>query len=383
MSLPWWVKATGLCAVILAAMVVGALALPSLGIGDGDNTPSATETPGAQQQVSNELTATPSATQGIANVPDGATLADVVESVAGSVVYIEGVSLGGGASGSGFVVDDDGHILTNYHVVEGLSEVKVIFADGSASRAEILGSDPSSDLAVIRAENVPEIATPVTFGDSTKVRPGDPVFAIGNPFQQRNTVTAGIVSAVDRTTVSSFTRRSIRNVIQVDAAVNPGNSGGPLFNYAGEVIGINTSIENPNGRFFVGLGFAVSSETATRVLPSLIAGEVVTYPRLGVEVSPVDEVIADSLGLAVDRGVYVTRVEPESAAARAGVRAAPSPTSTGGDVIVSVAGEPVSSFDDLARLIDQHKVGDQIEITVNRNGEELLLTAELQPWDME
>ncbi len=261
--------------------------------------------------------------------------------------------------------------------------MKITYTDGSASMAVVLGSDPSSDLAIVLAERVPEGMRPVTFGDSTLVRAGDPVFAIGSPFQQRHTVTSGIVSATGRTTVSSFTRRSIRDVIQVDAAVNPGNSGGPLFNYAGEVIGINTSIENPNGRFFVGLGFAVSSETAKRVLPAMIAGEVVTYPRLGVEVAPVDEVIAQNLGLSVSRGVYVTGVESESAAARAGVRAAPSASSTGGDVIVELAGEPVRSFEDLARLIDQHQAGETIEIIVNRNGEEMTLTAELQPWDME
>ena len=174
---------------------------------------------------------------------------------------------GGAGVGSGVVIDRSGHILTNYHVVEGAITLVVELPDGTTAAAELIGSDPGNDLAVIRADLPAAALVPATLGDSDAVRVGEPVFAIGNPFDLDFTVTSGIISGVDRESQQRLNGRSIRGVLQTDAAVNPGNSGGPLFNAAGEVIGINTAVENPIGQnFFVGVGYAVPSNTALRFI---------------------------------------------------------------------------------------------------------------------
>ncbi|MSQ30890.1 MAG: PDZ domain-containing protein [Dehalococcoidia bacterium] len=311
-------------------------------------------------------------------------IADVVDRSKPSAVLITGTN----SSGSGLVVDKEGNIVTNYHVVEGQTTLKVTLADGTASVARVLGTDPGTDLAVIKAVFLPEKLVPAKLGDSDLMRPGDAVFAIGSPFDQPFTVTSGIISAIGRTTQSSFTGRSIRDVLQIDAAVNPGNSGGPLFNLDGEVVGINSSIENPSGRFFVGLGFAIPSNAVKRFLPALIAGQEIKHPQLGVSVLALDAVIAGDLGITTERGVYVTTVQPASAAARAGIvasggviRGTRTPTK-GGDVITSINGQPVMNFRDLARAIDTADVGSAVRIVVERNGQQLTLSATLQPWDM-
>ena len=318
-----------------------------------------------------------------------AGIADIVERSKKSAVLVSGTnSNGNNSSGSGLVVDRLGHIVTNYHVIEGQTTLKVTLSDGSASLAKVLGTDPGTDLAVIRAVFTPDKLVAANIGDSDLMRAGDAVFAIGSPFDQPFTVTSGIISAIGRTSQSSFTGRSIRDVLQIDAAVNPGNSGGPLFNIDGEVVGINSSIENPNGRFFVGLGFAIPSNTVKRLLPKLIAGEEVKHPQLGVSVLALDAVIAGDLGIVAERGVYVTAVQPSSAAARAGlvpsggtVRGARLPAK-GGDVITAINGQPVMNFRDLARAIDTADVGSTVRIVVVRGGQETTLTATLQPWDL-
>ncbi|MCK9486226.1 MAG: trypsin-like peptidase domain-containing protein [Dehalococcoidia bacterium] len=300
---------------------------------------------------------------------------DVVQEVHSSVVLIESVGASAGVSGSGVVIDQEGHILTNFHVVQGQSSLKVSLPDGSAALATVVGTDPANDLAVIQASGFdPADLRPAGFGDSDEVRVGQPVFAIGSPFEQKFTVTSGIISATGRTSNSAFARRPIHDVLQTDAALNPGNSGGPLFNLAGEVIGINTSIENPEGRVFAGIGFAVPSNTVRRFLPAMLAGEDIQHPQLGVQTDDLDRVIAQQQGLAVDRGVLVGFVQPGSAAERAGVRA--------GDVIVGVNGRPVTRFEDLARAVDLADVGDEVTVLVSRAGAEVALTAQLQPWDL-
>lgn len=300
--------------------------------------------------------------------------ADIVSQVIDSVVYIEGAARGG-VSGSGMVLDKDGHILTNFHVVEGQTELKVVLPNGEAATAVIVGSDPSNDLAVIRATGFSADAlAPVRFGNSGEVRPGEAVFAIGNPFGQKFSVSSGIISATGRYTQSSFTGRAIRDVLQTDAALNRGNSGGPLFNLAGEVIGINTSIENPDGQVFVGLGFAVPSNTVVAFLPQMLAGEEIQHPQLGVSIEPLDAVNASDFGVTLTEGLYVTNVTVSSAAERAGVQV--------GDVIQSVNGQSTTNFVELARAIDTAEVGDPVTITLSRGGQELALTATLQPWDL-
>ncbi|TAK77776.1 MAG: PDZ domain-containing protein [Dehalococcoidia bacterium] len=318
-------------------------------------------------------------------------IADVVERVRPSVVRIESSATNAtgtaGSSGTGMVLDREGRILTNYHVIEGQRDLKVMLADGTASKATVLGSDPGSDLAVLKVEVASNLLTPVTFGDSDAVRVGDAVFAIGNPFGQNFSVSAGIVSATGRVSTSSFTGRAIRDVLQTDAALNPGNSGGPLFNLKGEVVGVNSSIENPNGRFFVGLGYAIPSNTAQRFLPSMAKGQDVRHPLLGISVVQLDDVVAADLGLRVTRGVYVTGVTPGGAAARAGIQAASRGTTArttgaGGDVITAVGGQPVRNFEELARAIDKHEVGEAVKVELVRNGQSMTVSAELQEWDL-
>ena len=321
-------------------------------------------------------------------IPAGG-IADLVERVRPSIVVIEGATAGaaGAASGTGMVLDREGRVLTNYHVIEGQTNIKVTLADGTASKATILGSDPGSDLAVLKITVPANLLMPVTLANSDNVRVGDAVFAIGNPFGQNFSVSSGIISATGRVTTSSFTGRAIRDVLQTDASLNPGNSGGPLFDLKGEVVGVNSSIENPSGRFFIGLGYAIPSNTAQRFLPQMVQGKDIQHPQLGVSVTPLDDVVAADLGLKVTRGVYVTAVTPSGAAARAGLVAASRGTAarlagTGGDVITAVAGEPVRSFEELARAIDKHEVGSKVQVDIVRNGQPMILTAELQIWDL-
>lgn len=349
------------------ALAVSLVAAGCTGDDDGSDTPPATT--GTQQPIAND---TPSGGSGGAGIITG-DLSGVVSEVIDSVVMIENAE--GPGSGSGIVIDNEGHILTNYHVVESMITAKVTLYDGSASLAEVVGTDPGNDLAVIRADGLTaEQLEPARLGDSSQVRVGQAVFAIGNPFEETFTVTSGIVSALNRSS-PSFGGRSIQGVLQTDAALNPGNSGGPLFNLDGEVIGINTSIRNPTGQSFAGLGFAVPSNTATRYLPQLIAGETIQHPQLGIA-GPVelDEVAAAELGLSQTRGLYLTTVVPEGAAARAGL--------SEGDVVIEIDGEQTYNFEELASAIDRAEVGEEIEIVVIRDGEELSLTATLEPWDL-
>jgi putative serine protease PepD len=294
----------------------------------------------------------------------------LIDSVIDSVVEI---SVGNG-EGSGVVLDTDGHILTNFHVIESGGRIIARLPDGSAAVATVLGTDPSSDLAVLQADFDPSVLRPATLGNSDAVEVGDSVFAVGKPFSQDTTVTSGIVSATGRVTQSSFTDRRILNVIQTDAALNPGNSGGPLFNAAGEVIGINTSITGPDGfRGSVGLGFAVPSNIALRYLPQMLDGEDVQHTQLGVGGETIDEVLAADQDLAVTRGFWIGRADQISgAAAAAGVQV--------GDVITDIAGVPIESFEDLAVEIDSHEVGDDVVLTIIRGGSEIELTATLQAW---
>jgi S1-C subfamily serine protease len=374
-SKPWIVSA-GLAFVVVVSMTLGALVATRVGGGGGTTV------------LRNEASSTAKPVSAPAVTLASGGIADVVDRARKSTVLIEG----GSAAGSGIVIDKQGHIVTNYHVVEGQKTLKVILEDGTAARATVLGTDPSTDLAVLQSDFPQDKLFPATMGDSSVMRAGDAVFAVGSPFNQSFTVTSGIISATGRSSQSSFTGRSIRDMLQTDAAVNPGNSGGPLFNINGEVVGINTSIENPNGRFFVGLGFAIPSNTVLRLAPDLIAGKAVAHAQLGVSVVALDEVISKDLGLSVGRGLYVTSVQPSSAAGRAGIVAAEAaPTriagqqaqpGKGGDVIVSIEGRETKSFVDLARAVDNAKVGADISITVLRNGQRVNLTATLQPWDL-
>jgi len=294
-------------------------------------------------------------------------------------------------SGSGIVIDEEGHILTNNHVVSGADAIEVRFEDGTLIDARTVGSDPSNDLAVIKVDPTGLDLTVAQLGDSTALQVGDPVLAIGNPFNLEGTLTQGIVSGLDRTFSSGGNARPIRNMIQTDAPVNPGNSGGPLINSRGEVVGINTLIENPTGdNVNVGIAFAVSSEAAKRSLPEMLAGATVAHPWLGIAGQELTPALARQLDLGVERGVYVTVVAPDSPAEAAGLRGAfasqeeaaqseqPAP---GGDVIVGVDGRDMSGIEDLAAFLDQNKnPGDTVELRVVRGSDELSVEATLAQW---
>jgi S1-C subfamily serine protease len=373
MSQPW-VQKVGIGSLIVASMLVGGV-VTALVAGDGAGA-------GAPAVVS--ATAATEGTVQNSGDPAAGALPDLIADVRRSVVVVT-ASGGGNASsgGTGSVIDREGHILTNFHVIEGMSDLKVTLADGTAAVATVVGTDPGSDLAVLKVDLPSHLLIPVALADSDRVRVGDTVFAIGHPFGQNFTVTSGIISATGRVTESAYTGRGIRDVLQVDAAVNPGNSGGPLFNTAGEMVGVNTSIENPNGRFFVGLGFAVPSNTVLRFLPAMMGGETIEHPQLGVSVQALDEVNAATFGVTATRGLYVLQVTPGSAAERAGVLPGSSGSGQGGDVILAINGEAMESFEALARVIDRSEVGDVVSLRILRGAEEMTLEATLQPWDLQ
>jgi S1-C subfamily serine protease len=294
-------------------------------------------------------------------------------------------------SGSGIIIDEQGLILTNYHVIANADNLEVGFADGTTASAEVVGRDAGNDLAVIRADVSDQELTAAPLGDSDAVQVGDPVLAIGNPFNLEGTLTEGIVSALGRAYASEDGTRPIRNMIQTDAAVNPGNSGGPLLNCQGEVIGINTLLENPTGDSVnVGVAFAVPSNTAERFLPDMIAGETVSHPWLGIAGQEVTPALAQDLSLPADAGVYVTLVSAGSPADRAGLQPAfrseaeaarSSSLASGGDVIVAADGQSVASVDDLAGYLDtQKRPGDTVELQVLRGGRELSVEVTLAEW---
>ena len=228
-------------------------------------------------------------------------VADLYDLTRPSVVRIttQGATSGAGGLGSGVVIDKDGHILTNNHVVAGASQIDVTLVDGVAVRAQVVGTDPGNDLAIIKVNLPADQLKPAKLGDSSKVRAGEFVVAIGNPFGIEATITDGIVSGIGRTLAGSG-GRPLRQLIQSDAAINPGNSGGGLFNGRGELIGITTAIENPSGdRVFVGIGYAVPINTAQRFLPDLLAGRPIEHPRMGIQMQDLTPALAGRLSLSV------------------------------------------------------------------------------------
>lgn len=381
-----WLQAAVLGAVVVVAMVAGGLIAAAIA---GGSDSSSTTDNSASVSTSGDGSKSDSASSvSLTAIDDLPTL---VDRVSASVVAISTVSGSGtrqaSGLGTGVVIDTDGHILTNFHVIDGARQVTVEFKDGSVVPGTVSGSDPGNDLAVVKVNLSADKLQPAKLGDSDKTRQGESVFAIGNPFSEKFSVTSGIISATGRdSTGNTSIGRPVRGMLQTDAAVNPGNSGGPLFNAAGEVIGINSSIENPTGqRVFVGVGFAVASNTAKRFLPDMIAGKPITHPQLGVSGATLNDVNAQQLGIDAKKGVYITSVTSGSAADRAGLRAA-SGTSTdgglppGGDVVTKFDGKDVTTIEQLAQLVDQHKVGDQVKLTVIRGGSQMELTATLQEW---
>ena len=271
--------------------------------------------------------------------------------------------------GSGFIIDRDGHILTNYHVIEGARQVEVTLHNKKKYRAEIIGRDRSHDLAVLQIKAAGLV--PATLGDSKNLVVGQKVYAIGNPFGLSGTMTRGIISSL----------RPIRNpegayideAIQTDAAINPGNSGGPLLNSRGEVIGINSMIATGGSNQSAGIGFAIPINTAKAVINDLVTYGRVRRPTLGIRTLPIGPELAEEMGLPADNGVLIQQVQPNGAADRAGLRGGNQrafigniPVMLGGDLIVAIDGEPVSDPQDLAQVMNKHKAGDSVTVTFYR-----------------
>ncbi|MCW5858092.1 MAG: trypsin-like peptidase domain-containing protein [Caldilineales bacterium] len=308
-------------------------------------------------------------------------LIDLYQRTNPAVVYIIVPNLG---SGSGFVYDDEGHIVTNNHVVSGGSSFEVVFADGERQRATLVGRDVDSDLAVLKVGDLPAGVTPLPLAQPDAVQVGQFVVAIGNPFGEQGSMSLGIVSGLDRSlrsqrgATTSTNAYSLPEVIQTDAPINPGNSGGPLLNLAGEVVGINSAIATDTG-VNSGVGFSIPVAAVRRIVPSLIETGSYNYPYLGVS-------FADSLslseqaayGLAQGEGAYVLGVQAGGPAARAGLRAADASSGRGGDLVVRIDSQPIKDFSDLNSYLAFHTaVGQKITVTVLRNGRSLDLSLTL------
>jgi S1-C subfamily serine protease len=270
-------------------------------------------------------------------------------------------------TGSGFIWDDLGHVITNNHVIQGASRAYVRLADGRTFEAGLVGADPTHDIAVLQIGVASDRPEALPIGTSADLKVGQKVFAIGNPFGLDWTLTTGIVSALERE-LPEEGGRVIRGLIQTDAAINPGNSGGPLLDSAGRLIGMNTAIFSPSGAY-AGIGFAVPVDTINRVVPQLIARGRYEPPSLGVRVDPRADALARRAGI---EGVLILRVDPGTPAEAAGLRPARI-TADGrldpGDVIIGLAGSEVESVENLRALLDLHRVGDSVSLTVLREGE--------------
>jgi S1-C subfamily serine protease len=325
----------------------------------------------------------------------GRTVQDIYEKEGAGVVYIEarGVTAQesplfgippqeGTATGSGFVIDNNGFILTNAHLVEGADEVRVRFDEkGDTVEAELKGIDPDTDLAVLKVNPDDADLRPLPLGNSGRVRVGDPVVAIGNPFGFQRTVTTGIVSALQRQ-IQAPSGFSISDVIQTDAAINPGNSGGPLLDADGRVIGINSQIATGGaGAGSVGIGFAVPVDTAKKLLPELRKGGEIERAYLGIEMTDVTETLADDLNLPVQDGALITNVVAGGPADDAGLKEGDTPLgdgfNAGGDLLVELDGKKIESSEDVSAAIADNRPGDEVEVVFYRGDDKRTATVEL------
>ena len=301
---------------------------------------------------------------------------DLFENTSPSVVYIttitrrtdffgRGVNVPQG-SGTGFVWDEDGHIVTNYHVIQGASSARVVMHDQTSYIAEWVGGSPRHDLAVLRIDAPTERLRQVTIGDSDRLRVGQSVYAIGNPFGLNATLTTGIVSALNRQ-IPGLGGDIIENVIQIDAAINPGNSGGPLLDSNGRLIGVNSQIASPSGAS-AGVGFAVPVNTVERVVPQLIANGEYTPAQLGISAAStrLNGLVASRLGVS---GVLIAQIVAGSGADEAGLRGTDPNADQLGDIIVRIDGEDVLTISDLRVVLDRYEPGDEVEVSVYRDGD--------------
>ncbi len=285
-------------------------------------------------------------------------------------------------AGSGFLIDKEGHIVTNYHVIENAEELLVTLANGQVYEATVVGVDPSNDLAVIDIDTPGDLPEPVAFGDSDELRVGQFVVAIGNPFGLEQTLTVGVISALGRVIQSPEDNGFIGEAIQTDAAINPGNSGGPLLDLKGRVIGVNSQIISPS-QASAGVGFAVSANTVQRVVPELISRGYYPHPWLGAQMLPLTPTLAKvfreaEMNVPVDAGLLVLEAVTGTPAESAGIRGGGRLVQIGryrvpldGDIIVAINDEPVGDFEELTVYLETRtRVGDMVDVTVIRDGQE-------------
>jgi S1-C subfamily serine protease len=372
----------GYVALVAAAALGGAVAVGAVAmLGGLDRSTTTVVTESAREPST--LAAPPA---------DAMSVNEIYERAAPGVVQIASTSRASDAFsgntpdalGSGFVIDKAGHIVTNFHVVEDADEIRVSFSNRDTVGAELIGTDPSTDLAVLQVDADASALTPLPLGDSDDVRVGDPVVAIGNPFGLDRTATAGIVSALQRliTAPNDF---AIDHVIQTDAPINHGNSGGPLLNAHGEVIGVNTQIQTGGvSTGNVGIGFAVPSNTVEDVVAQILQTGRVEHAYLGIAGRAVTDDFAETYNLPVEAGVLVEEVRAGTGAAKAGLEAGDTEVVVagqtyvlGGDIIVAVDGKPISSTGELRDAIAAHKPGDKIKLRFYRDGKRMSVTVTL------
>ncbi|MBI5297543.1 MAG: trypsin-like peptidase domain-containing protein [Chloroflexi bacterium] len=374
--------------ILLSVLLLTALACQATGLTPAASVPTPAILPPISQVIN------PVSNPSISPAAQQDALTNLYSRVSPSVVAIQVISELGGSLGSGFVYDTQGHIITNYHVVEGAQEVEVDFTSGYKTYGTVIGTDLDSDLAVIKVDAPAEELHPVTMGDSSTLQVGQTVIAIGNPFGLNGTMTIGIVSALGRTLDSEHSAPggsffTAGDIIQTDAAINPGNSGGPLFNINGEVIAVNRAIRTTNYTesgepVNSGIGFAISGNVVKRVVPVLIAEGKYDYPYLGI--SSLDDMsltIIEALDLKSFTGAYVTSVTANGPADKAGIRAGSQDTDilglkSGGDLIIAIDGRAIRSFNEmLAYLISNKSPGDTVVLTILRGDETLDVSVKL------
>jgi S1-C subfamily serine protease len=378
---------------LLGIVVLALIVLATAMIACGSNNTSAQQTASSTPSSSgSQATSAPSSSGSTGG--DESAIPDLYDKVRPSVVEVASVGATNSVFGtqqtsglgSGIILDTSGDILTNYHVVSGANQLTVTLFDQTSASATVVGTDPTGDLAVIKADFTGVTLTAATLGDSDQIRIGESVIAIGNPFGLDGTVTEGIVSGLDRT-LAEQQNMPLRALIQTDAAINPGNSGGPLVNMSGEVIGIDTAIENPSGSgTFAGVGYAIPINAAKQALTQLEGGQTVQHAKLGISGQTVTASLSKQLDLPVTQGVYVVEVDSSGPAAAAGVQGASQSSSNsltappGGDVITGVDNVTTNTFDDLVNYINGKQPGDKVTLHILRNGNKQDIDVTLAQW---
>lgn len=364
-------KTTAIVTLLLAALIGGAAAL-AIGWATGVVGPRATVV---------ETTTNVVRTGGGGGALD---VAAIYKKASPSVVLVTATPAGGGAKslGSGFIVDPEGHVVTNQHVVNGGSKFTVTFSNEKTAPATLVGADPSTDIAVLQVDAAQGQLTPIAWADSARAEVGQPVLAIGNPYGLERTVTSGIISALSRQ-IAAPNGLTIDAVIQTDAALNKGNSGGPLIDAAGDVVGVNSQIQSESGGFD-GIGYAVPSNTAKRIADDLIKDGKVESPYLGITMETITPELAKVVKVGADSGVLVTGVTRGGPAAKAGLRGGDTqvaidgqPYLVGGDVITRIGTKTITNPDELRAEIQRLKPGDEVSVELVRDGKKKQVTVTL------